>query len=141
MSDHTIKNLFDHLVSIRDGAKKAKGDNEAIRDLIDYLIDNRDETRVYLRTMSAEERHHITNEAFGYLINLQYLGTVDRFTFEKIMNLCVTLSNIITRRVSRGMIEQIVNLILFSGLDEISMKDIVEMFIRDDVESGSSIIQ
>ncbi len=141
MNDHSVKKLFDHLVSLRDSGKRTAGDDEAIRDLIDYLIESRDDSSVYLRTMSPEERQHITNEAFGYMVNLQYLGSVDRFTFEKIMNLCLTLSGIINRRVSRTMVEQIVNLILFSGLDEISMRDIVEMFIREDADADMSTIQ
>ncbi len=141
MSDQSIKKLFEHLVSLRDGVKRPAGDDEAIRDLIEYLIDNRDDSSVYLRTMSVEERQYITLEAFGYLVNLHYLGSVDRYTFEKIMNLCLTLSGIINRRVSRGMVEQIVNLILFSGMEEISMRDIVEMFIREDAETDLSTIQ
>ncbi len=141
MSDSNIKNLFEHLESLKKRSKRTEQDDETLRDLIDYLLDSRDDNSAYLRTMSADERMHISNGAFGYLVNLVNLGTVDRFTFEKIMNLCLTLSGLISRRVSRAMIEQIVNLILFSGLDEVSMKDIVEMFIREDSEPGSSVIQ
>jgi len=101
--------------------------------LVEMLLSQADSEEHYNRILCAEERLVLTNDAFGYLLRLHSLGTIDRLTFEKIMNLCMHLVVFAQRRIDLPMMEQLVNLMLFSSGGEVSVKEIVEIFLKGEL--------
>lgn len=102
--------------------------------LLELLMRENVERRPYPRVMGMDEKRVVTAEAFGYLLEMVRLDTIDIGSFEKIMGMCVSLQAIVRTRITLPMMQLIVDLILFSGNENISLRDLMEIFTRGDVE-------
>jgi hypothetical protein len=87
----------------------------------------------YPRMMGPDERRIISPQAFQYLLSLLDAGQLDPMTFEKIMNLCVHLASISPHGwIDLPRIAQIVNLIFFSGVNETTWKQLIDIVVGDE---------
>ena len=121
---------------------KAKTDDieEDLEQLVELLLaQSRTETH-YNRILGAEEKAVLTNDAFGYLLELYALGTIDRLTFEKIVHLCLHLVVFVQRQIDLPLIEQLVNLVLFSSEGDVSVKEIVDIFLKGEMPEAPAHI-
>ena len=82
----------------------------------------------YNRIMAEDEKRVLTKEAFGYLMNLLNLDSIDNELFEKILALSIQLNSITKRKISKKTADELVNYLVFSGQDDVSVKDIIDIF-------------
>ncbi len=127
------KEIFRRLLTEKLAQGEAADAGSEFEQIVQLLLSHAEEHTHYNRVLGSDEKQVITNDAFGYLLQLHSLGTIDRSTFEKIINLCLHLTVFVQRRIDRPLIEQIVNLVLFSADADVSMKEIVEFFLKGEL--------
>ncbi|MDP8202676.1 MAG: hypothetical protein P9M11_11130 [Candidatus Tenebribacter burtonii] len=88
----------------------------------------------YNRILGKEERRIITTDAFGYLIHLLKLGSVNKEIFEKVIVLSIQLNGFLKKKITRDMIDNIVNYIIFSGIEDVSVRDLLDLFFIQENE-------
>ncbi len=104
---------------------------------LDELMDSiivRPESKSYNRILGEEERRIITTDAFGYLIHLLKLGSVNKEIFEKVIVLSIQLNGFLKKKITRDMIDNIVNYIIFSGIEDVSVRDLLDLFFIQENE-------
>jgi|APSaa5957512576_1039674.scaffolds.fasta_scaffold43544_2 hypothetical protein len=80
----------------------------------------------YNRIMSDEEKKVITTEAFGYLVKLVNSNTITSHHFENMINISTQFCKITRRKASKKMIDDILDFVVFSGMDKLPNKDAME---------------
>jgi hypothetical protein len=104
-----------------------------LRHAIDSLFIPPDQPERYPRMMGADEQRIISAHAFQYLLSLLDSGQLDTQTFEKIMNLCVHLAGISPHSwINLPRMVQIVNLIFFSGVNETTWKQLIDIVVGEE---------
>lgn len=89
-------------------------------------------SKSYIRVLSDDERRFIETEAFGYLLHLHDIGSIDGTTLERVLSVSLQMSLFIKKTVNKPMIDEIVNYLIFAESANLSMKDILDMItIRD----------
>ncbi|MDP8268696.1 MAG: hypothetical protein P9L97_08215 [Candidatus Tenebribacter davisii] len=104
---------------------------------LDKLMDSiivRQESKNYNRILAEDERRIISPDGFGYLIHLLKLGSIDKDTFEKIIVLSIQLNGYLKKIINKEMIDNIVNYIIFSGIEDVSVRDLLDLFIIHESE-------
>ncbi len=90
------------------------------------------ETKVYNRILAEDERRAITPGAFGYLVELLSLKSIDKNLFENVISLSMQLHVFLKRKIDKRMMDDIVNFLIFSGRGEVTVRDILEiLFVQD----------
>ncbi len=90
------------------------------------------ETKIYNRILAEDERRAITPEAFGYLVELLSLKSIDKNLFENVISLSMQLHVFLKRKIDKRMMDDIVNFLIFSGRGEVTIRDILEiLFVQD----------
>ncbi len=86
------------------------------------------ETKAYNRILSEDEKRVLTPAAFGYLVHLLKIKSIDRELFENIISLSLQLNMFLRKKIDKPMMDDIVNYLIFSGQGEISVRDLIENF-------------
>ena len=86
------------------------------------------ETKAYNRILSEDEKRVLTPAAFGYLVHLLKIKSIDREFFENIISLSLQLNMFLRKKIDKPMMDDIVNYLIFSGQGEISVRDLIENF-------------
>lgn len=84
-------------------------------------------SKSYIRVLSDDERRFIETEAFGYLLHLHDLGSIDDIILERVLSVSLQMSLFIKKIVNKPMIDEIVNYLIFAESANLSMKDILDM--------------
>jgi hypothetical protein len=113
--------------------KKMGLTEKEVDDLIESII-VRKKPKHYNRILGEEERRIITTDAFGYLIHLLKLGSVNKEIFEKVIVLSIQLNGFLKKKITRDMIDNIVNYIIFSGIEDVSVRDLLDLFFIQENE-------
>ncbi len=92
------------------------------------------EPETYNRVLSADEKKVLSTEAFGYLMHLLEIKSIDKFMFEKIISLSMQLNTFMKRKITKKMMDDIVNFLIFSGQGDVSIKDLMDIFFLQDSE-------
>ena len=113
--------------------KKLGLSEKELDDLMESII-VREEPKHYNRILGEEERRILTTDAFGYLIHLLKLGSVNKEIFEKVIVLSIQLNGFLKKKITRDMIDNIVNYIIFSGVEDVSVRDLLDLFFIQENE-------
>ena len=113
--------------------KKLGLTEKELDDLMESII-VRKEPKHYNRILGEEERRILTTDAFGYLIHLLKLGSVNKEIFEKVIVLSIQLNGFLKKKITRDMIDNIVNYIIFSGVEDVSVRDLLDLFFIQENE-------
>jgi hypothetical protein len=62
------------------------------------------------------------------------MGSIDDETMERIIIIALQVGNFVKQRVTRQMVDEILNFIIFSGQRSVSVKDILDLLILSDHE-------
>jgi len=136
MSETRTKDFLKTILAgkpVRKELKKLGLSEKELDELMESIV-IRQESKHYNRILSADERKVLTTEAFGYLIHLLDLGSITKELFETIITLSMQLSAFLKRIITRDMIDNIVNYIIFSGIEDISVKDLLDLFFTQENE-------
>lgn len=136
MSQTRFDDLLDIVVT--DKSSKAKMKKEGISDkdlkhFFDVMLSD-DDDRAYYRVLSDDEKRVISPDAFGYLVHLLMIDSIDKSVFEKVINISMQLNMFLKRRINKEMMDEIVNYLIFSGRKEISIKEILDIFFVQENE-------
>ena len=104
---------------------------------LDELMESvmtRQKSKNYNRILGEEERRVLTTDAFGYLIHLLKLGSVNKEIFERVIVLSIQLNGFLKKKITRDMIDNIVNYIIFSGIEDVSVRDLLDLFFIQENE-------
>ena len=134
MSPSRFEDLLD--VVLEDKPSKAKlkrlgMSEEELKSFIDAILEEK-EPETYNRVLSADEKKVLSTEAFGYLMHLLKINSIDRFMFEKIISLSMQLNSFMKRKMTKNMMDDIVNFLIFSGQGDVSIKDLMDIFFLQD---------
>jgi hypothetical protein len=88
----------------------------------------------YYRILAEDEKKVLTPEAFGYLIHLFSLGSIDKNMFERIMTVSMQLHLFLKRKIDKTIMDEIINYIIFSGDKDISLKELLDVFFGPEGE-------
>jgi len=134
MSPSRFEDLLD--VVLEDKPSKAKlkrlgMTEEELKLFIDAILEEK-EPETYNRVLSSDEKKVLSTEAFGYLMHLLKINSIDRFMFEKIISLSMQLNSFMKRKMTKNMMDDIVNFLIFSGQGDVSIKDLMDIFFLQD---------
>ena len=125
---------FDDLLKIvlskkpsKEKLKKLGMTQEELDRFLDSLL-YATETKAYNRILSEDEKRVLTPAAFGYLVHLLKIKSIDRELFENIISLSLQLNVFLRKKIDKPMMDDIVNYLIFSGQGEISVRDLIENF-------------
>ncbi|MCF7858186.1 MAG: hypothetical protein K9N07_02520 [Candidatus Cloacimonetes bacterium] len=138
MSEPGTKEFLKSILTDKPARKKLKKlglSEQELDDLMESVV-IRQESKNYNRILADDERKIVTPEAFGYLIHLLKLGSINRGIFEKIIFLSIQLNGFLKQKITKEMIDNIVNYIIFSGVEEITLKDLLELFFMQEPENN-----
>lgn len=136
MSEIRTKDFLKTILTDKPARKELKKLGLSEKEL-DELMDSiivRPESKSYNRVLGEEERKIITTDAFGYLIHLLKLGSVNKEIFEKVIVLSIQLNGFLKKKITRDMIDNIVNYIIFSGIEDVSVRDLLDLFFIQENE-------
>ncbi len=88
----------------------------------------------YIRVLSEDEKKFITTEAFGYLLHLHDLGSIDDNLLEKVLSVSLQMSLFLKKMINKPMIDEIVNYLIFAESANLSIKDILDMVMVQETE-------
>jgi len=95
---------------------------------------NEQDNKAYNRILAEDEKRVITPEAFGYLVHLLNIRSIDKIFFEKVISLSMQLNTFLKRRIDKKMMDDIVNFIVFSGQGDVTVRDLLDVFFVQDTE-------
>ena len=128
------KPRFDDLLKVvlskkpsKEKLKKLGMTQEELDRFLDSLL-YATETKAYNRILSEDEKRVLTPAAFGYLVHLLKIKSIDRELFENIISLSLQLNVFLRKKIDKPMMDNIVNYLIFSGQGEISVRDLIENF-------------
>ncbi len=128
------KPRFDDLLEVvlskkpsKEKLKKLGMPQEELDRFLDSLL-YATETKAYNRILSEDEKRVLTPAAFGYLVHLLKIKSIDRELFENIISLSLQLNVFLRKKIDKPMMDDIVNYLIFSGQGEISVRDLIGNF-------------
>ena len=136
MSEIRTKDVLKTILAgkpVKKELKKLGLSEKELDELMDSII-VRPESKSYNRILGEEERRILTTDAFGYLIHLLKLGSVNKEIFEKVIVLSIQLNGFLKKKITRDMIDNIVNYIIFSGVEDVSVRDLLDLFFIQENE-------
>ena len=136
MSEIRTKDVLKTILAEKPARKELKKlglSEKEMDELMDSIV-MRPESKSYNRILGEEERRVITTDAFGYLIHLLKLGSVNKEIFEKVITLSIQLNGFLKRKITRDMIDNIVNYIIFSGVEDVTVRDLLDLFFIQENE-------
>ncbi|MDO9576595.1 MAG: hypothetical protein Q7J16_01790 [Candidatus Cloacimonadales bacterium] len=97
------------------------------KQFMDALVPT-DKKDKYHRILAEDEKRVLTPDAFGYLIHLFAIKSIDKNMFERIMTVSMQLNLFLKRKIDKSIMDEIVNYIIFSGEKDISLKELLDVF-------------
>lgn len=136
MAQTRFDELFDVLVNDEKSKEKMKKSGISEKELQHFLsaMLNDKHHKAYHRILAEDEKRVISPEAFGYLVHLLMINSIDKNLFEKVINISMQLNLFMKNRINKEMMDEIVNYLIFSGRSEISLKEILDIFFAQENE-------
>ena len=136
MSEIETKDIFKSVLAGKPARKELKKlglSEDELNELMNSLIVQQG-SKNYNRILGEEERKIITTDAFGYLIHLLKLGSINKEILEKVITLSIQLNGFLKKKITRDMVDNIVNYIIFSGIEDVSVRDLLDLFFIQENE-------
>ncbi len=131
MSKSRFNDLMEILVSNNPSKTKLKKLGITQADIDNYNENLSDDFGpvVYNRILAEDEKRAIAPAAFGYLLDLIRIRSIDKQTAEQMIIFATQLSSVISQRIDKSMIDEMINFMKFSGLENVTANDIIELFL------------
>jgi hypothetical protein len=85
----------------------------------------------YYRVFTKDDQRALTAEAYQYLYELLKMRSINRDLFEKIFFFAIHISEILNQKVNKKGIDDIINFVIFSGQNEITLDDLLDLYLND----------
>lgn len=86
------------------------------------------DSAIYNRVLAADEKRALTPEAFGYILDLIRIGSIEREQAEDFIFYSTQLYDFIPHKVNKLMMDEIVNFVSFSD-EYVTVNDVLELFL------------
>ncbi|KQC08272.1 MAG: hypothetical protein APR54_04790 [Candidatus Cloacimonas sp. SDB] len=136
MNNDSFDDLIDIMLnkeSSKEKLEKLGLSREEVENFMEALLSER-ENRVYNRILAEDEKRVISPDAFGFLVHLLNLGSIDEVFFEKVISLSMQLNMFLKKRINKKMMDDIVNFIVFSGQGDVTVRDLLDVFFLQENE-------
>jgi len=136
MTETGTKKLLKSILAEKPARKELKKlglTKKELDELMESIVVHQ-KSKNYNRILGEDERRILTTGAFGYLIHLLKLGSIDKEAMEKVIALSIQLNGFLKKKITRDMIDNIVNYIIFSGVEEVSVRDLLDLFFIQENE-------
>ncbi len=90
----------------------------------DFDVDN----IIYNRILADDERRALTPEAFGYLLELVEIGSINKEQAEDIIFFSTQLYDFVPHKINKIMMDEIINFAKFSE-EIVTLNDVMELFL------------
>jgi len=97
-------------------------------------VSSKDKPKKFFRILAEDEKKMLTTDASGFLINMMNIESIDSLIFEKVIHISMQIYSFTRKKINREMITDILNMIVFSGKDELSLRDFLEVFGNPDAD-------
>ncbi|MCF7794333.1 MAG: hypothetical protein K9N09_10425 [Candidatus Cloacimonetes bacterium] len=137
MSQTRLDEVIEVALTDKDYKKKLKDlgiSQDELEKYIEEIIKKPE--RSYHRILSAEEKRAITPDAFGYLMHLLLINSIESTTLEKVITISMQLHVFLKRKINKNMMDEIINYLIFSGQKDISIKELMDMFYLENNDYG-----
>ncbi len=114
----------------KDGLLKDLSEEE-IRTLIDILEEKGDKVKPYYRNLDVIESHAISVDAYGYMLSMYNIGSLNEISFEKVIQICLHLYYITQEQVTKKKLDKIITMINFSDFNQANIKEFIDTLIND----------
>jgi hypothetical protein len=121
-----VMEILDLMLSdiISDEKLKKFGINrEEYHSIIKTYVPN---TEPYQRIYTKDDQKALTPEAYGYLYHLLLMRSINRDLFEKMIFFSFHLHEIFNQKVNKKMADDMLNFIIFSGHEEVTLDDLMD---------------
>jgi len=116
-----------------EGLNTERVQTEEIKHNMEYLS-SKDKPKKFFRILADDEKRMLTTDAYGFLINMMNIESIDSLTFEKVIHISMQIYGFTRKKINREMITDILNMIVFSGKEELSLRDFLEVFGNPDAD-------
>ena len=128
MSKSKIDDLIEALSNANPSAKELENMGLTKQEYDLFLNNLYVDITIYNRVLADDERRALTPEAFGYLLELVKIGSIDKAQVEDLIFFSTQLYDFIPNKINKIMMDEIVNFAKFS--DEIvTLNDVMELFL------------
>ncbi len=136
MKNKIVEEIFNDVFSDKPSKKRLKklGISEKELKIFMSSLLHRKKLKAYNRIFAEDEKRVLTPQAFGYLVNLLTLKSIDHQIFEEVINLSMQLNVFLKRKISKKMIDDIVNFLIFSDNVNVSIKELLDIFFINETE-------
>ena len=133
--DKSRKNSDETLV---DGLNK--NIEPSISKLLKEIFKEPEERSRYHRIAAIDEKVFMSQEAFGYLLELVHRKSIDEDLFERIVNLSMSIYQIMNKTINKKIVQKITNIMFFTNPDSVTVKDIIDWVMDMDSSGEKTII-
>lgn len=105
--------------------------DQELETLIELLGDKEEEKKSYYRSLDMVEAQAISVEAHGYMISMYNIGSLNEYTFEKVIQICVHLYFFTQEPVSKIKLDKIITMINFTDLNQNNLKEFMDTLVSD----------
>ncbi len=136
MKNKIVEEIFNNIFSDKPSKERLKklGISEKELKIFMSSLLHRKKLKTYNRIFAEDEKRVLTPQAFGYLVNLLTLKSIDHQIFEEVINLSMQLNVFLKRRITKKMIDDIVNFLIFSDNVNVSIKELLDIFFINETE-------
>ncbi len=106
---------------------------EELNEYMEHVL-KKEKPRKSFRILADDEKRMLSTGAYGFLINMMNIGSIDSLIFEKVIHISMQIYGFTRKKINREMITDILNMIVFSGKEELSLRDFLEVFGNPDGE-------
>lgn len=105
--------------------------DQELEDLLEMLGDRDDEKDHYYRSLDMVEAQAISVEAYGYMISMYNIGSLNKYSFEKVIQICVHLYFFTQEPVNKIKLDKIITMINFTDLNQNNLKEFMDTLVND----------
>ncbi|MFO7897043.1 MAG: hypothetical protein R6U84_08930 [Candidatus Cloacimonadales bacterium] len=130
MSKSRFNDLLEILTSTNPSNEQLKKMGLTQSDLNSYRDSSHSDLNnvIYNRILSSDEKRALTPEAFGYVLDLIRIGSIDKQMAEDFIFYSTQLADFVPQKVNKIMIDEIVNYVTFSD-KYVTVNDVLELFL------------
>lgn len=126
-----IEYLKEQLLGKHSGEFMKNMSEEELQALIDVIEKQDDKIKPYYRNLDIIEAQAISVEAYGYMLSMYNIGSLNEITFEKVIQICIHLYYITQEQVSKNKLDKIITMINFTDFNHNNIKEFIDTLINE----------
>lgn len=109
---------------------KSLSDQE-LEALIDVFETQDDKIKPYYRNLDIVEAQAISVDAYGYMLSMYNIGSLDESSYEKVIQICLHLFYITQEQVTKSKLDKIITMINFAEFNQNNIKEFIDTLVND----------